>query len=480
MGLFRSYKKTEVVEKERDILLSDYKVYTATEKSEKLKAFLSLKEKVESISFKKNKDDIEKLSFKGSGVQQKEKTFQRLSKNPKLKVYFDVLGSENLKRCEDFEKNGLDKEYTSLRHYMKSGDYKRAYKAFKRQNKNGQDKWEETEAYKKNKRYQELESHSDFQMFIHFKQSKRYKIYKEIDQSSLLSQYEKLKGEIDSPAFKERKAYLLDTKRYEKTSDFADLKQYEQQKSDPDILLYFKYKDTNAFKFYRKWNKSFEENFETNTLEPSRWDFLSPIEAKGPGRPITSEGYYHYNNGAKNVDVKGGVMTINVLKENIKGLSWDKQFGFLEKEYNISSSMIHSFGAFKQQYGYFDIKLKASKGKGIVSTIALVDEEEDNAILLFSSDGRKAYGGVVVSNKDKKYSELVNLKYKFNGYIIVSVKWTPEKVTWRVNGTPMGAITRNLPYSKLGLRIGCEAVSMSTKLPYRLDIDFIRCYMRNL
>lgn len=476
MGLFRSYKKTETVEKERNALLNDYKVYTATEGSEKLKTFLSLKDKVDSASFKKNRSDIENICYKGSGEQRLEKDFSRLSRNIKIKIYLEVLESENLKRLVEIEKSGLDKEYEALCQYIKSGEYKRAYKAFK---KNGQGRWEESEAYQKNKRYQEIEHRPDFQLYSSFKKSKRYKIYKEIDCSAILFQYEKLKEEINSSSFKERKAYLLDTKRYEKTSDFADFKQYEQLKSDLDIQLYFKYKDTDAFKFYRKWGKSFEEIFDSNTVDPNRWTFLSPIESKGPGKSITSEGYYHYNNGAKNIDVKGNVMTINVLKENIKGLCWDKRFGFLEKTFDISTSIIHSFGAFKQQYGYFDIKLKASRGKGIVSTVALVDENEDNAILLFSSDGRKAYGGVVVSNKDKKDSELVNLKYDFNGYIIVSVKWTPDKVTWRVNGKPMGSVVRNLPHSKLGLRIGCEAISLSTKLPYRLDIDFIRCYTRN-
>lgn len=478
MILFSSYKKTDKVEKERNKLLSDYNTYTATENSEKLKTYLSLKEKVEATSFKKNRNEIESLRFKGSGEQRLEEEFQKLQRNSKIKTYYNVLGSENLKRYNQYEQDGSAARYEQLRNYIKSGGFKQDQKAFK-SNKQAAGTWETSEAAKKYKEFQDFESRSDFQLFLNFKNSKNCKIYLELKNSSTISRFEELKKELASESFKNRKEYLLDTKRYEKTEDYAAWVKYEELKKDTDIQLYFKYRDTDAFKFFRNWKKTFDENFE-GQLDTARWNFLSPIEQAGPGQPFTPEGYYHYNNGEKNIEIKGNVLTISVLRDNAKGLYWDKQFGFIQKEFDTTSSMIHSFGAFKQQYGYFDIKLKAPRSKGVISTVALVDEEEDNAIMLFSSDGRRAHGGIITTNKGQKEQNLINLKYNFNGYIIIGMKWTPEKVEWKVNGTVMGTIARNLPHSKLGLRLGCEVNSPTSKLPYRLDIDFIRCYTRNL
>ncbi len=148
MILFSSYKKTDKVEKERNKLLSDYNSYTATENSEKLKTYLSLKEKVEATSFKKNRNEIESLRYKGSGEQRMEEEFQKLQRNSKIKTYYNVLGSENLKRYNQYEQDGSAARYEQLRNYIKSGGFKHNQKAFK-SNKQAAETWETSELLKK-------------------------------------------------------------------------------------------------------------------------------------------------------------------------------------------------------------------------------------------------------------------------------------------------------------------------------------------
>jgi hypothetical protein len=118
---------------------------------------------------------------------------------------------------------------------------------------------------------------------------------------------------------------------------------------------------------------------------------------------------YHVNNGLGNIEVKGGVLTIETLNENKKGLYWDPKFGFIEKEFSYTSGFLHSMHSFTQQYGYFDVKLKVSKAKGVSSSISLSDEDEENTILLFSTLDNKAYGGIVTTHHDQKVANRIGL-----------------------------------------------------------------------
>jgi len=481
MMLFNRFKKTEVVEQERAQLVTDFKVYNEVEGSEKLKNFLSLREKIESTTFKNTRREIESLRWKSSPEYKLKEEFNKLQNNPKLKTYFIVVDSDNLKHFKKFENGKLIDEFEELSRYIKSGSVQDELKAFKQKKRDHSfsGKWEETEAYKKNKRYNEILSSTDYQQYAKFKSSKAFKIYNEIDNSALLSRYEDLNKEINSAKFKDRKTFLQDKKRYEKTDDFEALKKFENLSTDAGIQLYLKYHGTDAFKFFRNWKKNFFDEFNQG-LNTDCWKLLSPIAEKGPGKAFTPPGLFHCNNGMKNIEVKGGVLTIQTLKEKKKGLYWDTEFGFIEKEFDYTSAFLHSINCFTQQYGYFDIKLKVSKGKGVSSSIALSDSDEENTILIFSTLDNKAYGGIVRTDHDRKVAQKINLNYDFNGYIIVGVKWTPDKVEWKINGKIMGTIDQNVPHTKLGLRIESEVIRQTARLPHRFDIDWIRCYSRNL
>lgn len=481
MMLFSRFKKTELVEKERSQLVADYKVYNEVEGSEKLKTYLSLREKVDSATFKNSRREIESLRWKGSPEQKLEEEFKKLQNNPKIKIYFSVVDSDNLRHFKTIENGKLLIEFIELNQYVKSGQVKSELKAFnqKKKDKSFHGQWEDNEAFKKNKRYNDILMSADFQKYSKFKASKTFKIFTEIENSALLNRYEDLEKELQSSKFKERKAFLEDKNRYEKTDDFSALQKYEKLNNDQEIQLYLKHHGTDAFKFFRNWKKNFSDEF-NHALDTSCWKLISPIAEKGPGKAFTPTGLYHYNNGMKNIEVKGGVLTVQTLNEKKKGLYWDPKFGFIEKEFDYTSGFLHSIHCFTQQYGYFDVKLKVSKAKGVNSTVSLCDNEEENCILLFSTLDNKAFGGIVTTDHNRKLVHRINLKYDFNGYIIVGVKWTPDKVEWRVNGRVMGILTQNVPQTKLGLRFESEVVRQTARLPHRLDIDWIRCYSRNL
>jgi hypothetical protein len=198
MMLFRRFKKTEVLEKERAQLVADYKTYTEIEVSEKLKDYLSLKERIESTTFRKSRQEIESLKWKGSPEQRIELEMHQLEHNTKVKTYFSVINSENLKHYEIIAGSKLPEELDELTSYMKSGGYKSDLKSFQKKKKeiNSSAIWEETDACKRKKRYNEILSSTDYQQFAKFKSSKAFKMYSEVNNSALLSRYEDLKAEF--------------------------------------------------------------------------------------------------------------------------------------------------------------------------------------------------------------------------------------------------------------------------------------------
>ncbi|HNW51577.1 MAG TPA: hypothetical protein PKH79_10885, partial [Prolixibacteraceae bacterium] len=248
MSLFRKSKSAAVIEKERLQLSRDYQVYTEVESSKKLKDFLALEEKVESTPFKVRRKEIESLRYKGSAEEKLVKQFARLEKNPKLVNYFKTASSSDLKRFLTIKGKGLPEQVEELEAYMKSGKYDNELKNFNHKKKTDQSfagKWESTEAYKKEKEFQELKNSDDYIFYQRFAKSTEYKNFLAVDCSSELSQYWDLQKEVNSDKFKEKKAYLENPDRYKTTVDYKALCSYEELLKDEGIQLYFKYNETD-------------------------------------------------------------------------------------------------------------------------------------------------------------------------------------------------------------------------------------------
>lgn len=481
MIFFNKIKETDTIEKERLQLWNDYQTYLKVEKSEDLKTYLALKEKVESVPFHEKKKEIEALRFKGSPEEIMVKKFNKLQRNKKLISYFELKSSKDIVRFNEIERSGKLNRLDELSSFVKKGPYKAALKDFKRKKKADREnieKWENTEAFSKKKEYEDLKSSSDILYHIRFKKSKVYKNYLNIDGSTILNQFEDMQAEVKSDKFNERKAYLEDVKRYEKTDDFRTLTKFNSLDANADIQLYLKYNDTDSFKFFREWTPTYEENFKK--LDNNIWSFVVPIAIKnGPGRNFSILNQLHYYNNEDNFDVENGILTLETKQEKIEGLYWDKQFGFIPKTFNYASGIAHTLNGFTQQYGHFDIKVKASKIKGVISSISLVDAEEEICIRLFNANGANIFGGIVSTNHQNKNFNQLKLKFPLKGYLIIGLNWTPEKLEWSVNEKVMGEITTNVPHVPLGIRIETEVLKPTHNLPHRLDVDWIKCYKKN-
>lgn len=472
-------KSTEEIEKEKLQLWNDYQTYLKVDKSEDLKTYLMLKEKVESIPFLEKKKEMESLRFKGSPEEKELKVFEKLERNSKLKAYFDLISSSEFDRFNSIKESGQLEQLSELERFVKN-EYKQKHDAFvkmKKADKENKEVWEKTDSFAKKKACDELKTSPDMLFYNRFLKSKAYKNYLKVDGSALLKQYKDLKAEVESEKFKQRRAYLEDVKRYEKTDDFKALTQFKTLDGNAEIKLYMKYNDSDAFKFFREWTPTLEEEFKT--LDKNIWSFLTPIAEKGPGKNFSIKGQLHYANNSDNIDVENGIFTLETKREKIEGLYWDEKFGFVPRTFDYASGIAHTIGGFEQEYGHYELKIKASKVKGVISSVSLVDANEDLCIRLFTGNGGNYQGGVITTDHQSKTFHPVKLKFPSKGYMIIALNWTPEKIEWSVNQKVMGVITTNIPHTKMGLRVETEVLKDTSNLPHRLDIDWIRCYKKN-
>ena len=80
-----------------------------------------------------------------------------------------------------------------------------------------------------------------------------------------------LKEYVATAEFKEKKNYLLDKKRFEKTEMFRQTEEYDKLKKNPDIIWYFKVKDSNKFDILKNRELTFSDEFDGDKLDTKKW-----------------------------------------------------------------------------------------------------------------------------------------------------------------------------------------------------------------
>jgi hypothetical protein len=213
MGLFGSkFPSTEKIEQQEALYKRLYQEVTATSKSEELAEYISLQDEIHSPEFLAEKAKIISIKWKKTPEFEALKEFEKLSDNKSLKKYFELLGSEELKDYFSFKdsdqygeitdktkrkdselltkhfrfeqskryrnytevaKGNLPKRFAALKTEVESPEFKAA-KDFA-QNKH---RWQLTEGYKKEIRFNQLAENKDIQNYLKYHNSNVFDFFK--------------------------------------------------------------------------------------------------------------------------------------------------------------------------------------------------------------------------------------------------------------------------------------------------------------
>jgi hypothetical protein len=526
---YETLKKKKSIKKYFEAANSnDLKQFEAIKNSEKLKEYETLSEYVKEGEFQKQKREIEIQKYKGSVEEQHLIDLHKLEKSDGIKAYLMLHNSQQIERHRktgdsDKIKKYLDlkntpdkdkqqqKEFNALRkdseikHYFKFEQSNRLklYRetvdshelkkyedlkafvsdaAFKKRVEYLKDKkkFEKSEAHKKLRRYKEISGDTDIKFFLKYEKSAIHKNYLDVKDSFDLKRYLELEEIVSSKEFKERKAYLEDKNKWEKTEEYANEKKYLELKNKPHLVKYFKYKGSNAFSFFNEWEVTFTEDFTSARLDTERWALMPLWAEKMLGRNYALPGDMHVYTLGQNIKT-GGKLSIETRKEKAEGLVWKMPAGFIPQSFEYTSGLISTAKSFWQNDGIFEAKIKFNPVKEVVSSCVLQGENNAERVYLLEM-GAKNRLGVARTGKDGKQElegiDVSNLNK--NKWYIFTLEKSHGNFTWKINETEVHKMEHNginFPLHINLMTLVLDPIS-SSKLPVEFQTEWVRCYKR--
>ena len=505
---------------------TDLQRYLKIAESETLARYLALKKYMEGGSFAADKKKSEAEVFEGSPEEKILNEFNHLQKSKAIQIFFKLNGSPELKQFQDFELSPELKKFTELKAKIEKGQIGKEekeqfhqlekseaiksyfrfadspdYKIFKETEESptpqhfqelkrkvessdfqkrktyleDHKKFEKTEAFKKEEEYKKLKVSDDILFYQKFEKSSELGNYQRMKNSEEKNRFEELKKQTSSEEFISRKAYLEDSKKWEKTEEFKKFRQYNELKQLPQIQNYFKYKNNQELDFFKNWQLIFSDHFSTGKLDSSKWQTISHRGEQSLGRNFSQPGDLQAFTSGENIKTDGKTLKIETRKEKTKGFAWQLPFGFVEKEFDYSSGCINSSGSFGGNYGIWEAKVKYAPLKGLASVLYLSGEDNALQVNLVETGMKNQVG---LTTKDEDQTACIS-GLKTGQYYIFRLEWSQGKMCWKINNKEILALDRQIPATEVHLNAATIVVDeIASGLPHAFEIDWIRVYQK--
>lgn len=494
--------------------------------SAKLAEYDQLLEYVKEGQFDKEKKEIKKQVFKGSVEEKHWLDFKRLEKSPGIRAYNELHGSDILKKNEAFANSEKLAKLMSLRNEPEKDKPKkaelkklkrdpeiRAYFKFERSKKlklyremagshelkrfhelkayvesdafknreqylKDRTKFAKSEASKKYSKYKQLAADEDVKFFLKFEKSGLYKNYLNVVDSFDLKRLTELESIVSSEEYKTQKAYLEDKKKWEKTEEYKQLQDFLSMKKLPHLVKYFKYKGTDAFRFFENWELVFGDDFAAPTINTEKWSTRSLLADTMLGDNYSLAGDLQVYTNGENIKT-GGKLSIEVRKEKKTGKVWQLETGFRPVELDYTSAIISSGKSFWLEDGIVEAKMKFEPVKETVSSFYLCGETDVPRVNLLEM-GMKNRVGISTLNAGKAVVDGLDISNLKRGWYIFTVEKKANSFSWKINESEVFASQNSIVDKKLHLNAATLVVNEipSSKLPCHFEIEWVKCYRK--
>jgi hypothetical protein len=528
LGLIPATSKIEQADK---ALKEEFEKLHLFEKSETLSRYLKLDDLVNSSGFIEKRKEIESLRYKDSGEYDREKEFLSLQKAKDILLYFKTVSGSMLKQFRELDGSKKIKDFEYLENFIASNAFRQKqkmkpitfkdsdeyrkfleYKSLKsdpeikayykalRKKKNAAkpkvvEKFEElgryiqsqeflakknmkpvtfkdTEEYKKLLEYKRVKNSPEIREYYKFRDSKEYANFLDTDGSTRLGRYNELKEYVASQEFRERKSYLLDRKRFEKTEMFREAEEYKKLKKNEDIIWYFKVKDSDKFDGLRNKELVFTDDFDGDRLDTGKWltnfywgeKLLKDRYSVGADLQAYTE--------KENFEVRNSVLRIQTKPQKVTGKVWSATEGFRTKEFSYTSGLINSGNSFRQKFGIFSAKIRLGN-PAARNNFWMLSGKITPHIDICRTSGGKIWADYI-SGKDGIARSAISSKFA-SGFYIYTLEWTKESLVWKINGEEFFRQSENVPQEPMYVLLagGLEKpISGSTSM----EIDWVRVY----
>jgi hypothetical protein len=472
MGLFSflfggKYPSTNKYEAEMQSHKAEFEKYKAFSDSAKLVRLKELRSITSEEDFKKRVKQLKEEKFNSTEAYRKMMEHKALSKSADIVMFKKFVGKSLDKRLESALVSPEYTRYMELEKVVKSPDFiakMRDKKTFKNSPDFG--------TYKE---HHSLAKSGTVKFIRKTMASPAYKNYTEVIGSERLKRYEELTPYVNSNEFIAYKAELEDKDRFKKSKECALLNELASLEKDKEVVWYFKKTDAKAFADLQSLKMTFEENFEGTSLDKNKWVFgyyWGNVLAGGTYSLETERQAFVPSNAV----VCNSALTIVTTKEPVKGKMWNSQIGFVDADFEYKSALVNTGNSFRQKFGRFDIKVKMSFDKPVTHNIWMIGEKSAPQINVMNFGASKKRFSVGLSTKEGTKSFNVNGADFTNGYYILSLVWTADKLVWFVNGVEVASIKGGVPQEQMYLIFSSNITDSGDTAKSKMSVDWIRCY----
>ena len=466
---FGLIKSTAKIETAYEALLADYQMFCEFEQSAEQREYHELEILVNSPTFRQRKKEIQHLAFKGSKEAAQLAELKKLESNSRLKKFYATLKSDDLKRFERISASETMGKYKEL----KTAVEKHSLAALKKMDK-------QTKEYALYAEFLGLRDSADLTFFRDFRKSADYKNYELMQDSPERKRLEELRAITTSDEFKARVAYLDDKNKWEKTEEAAKEKRYAELKKKPQLAVFLKYKNSNAFDFFKKWELVFEDRFDAGKLDTQKWITQSHWGNQALGRNFSQVGDLHAFTEGGNVAVEQNALKIEVRKEKTTGMQWRIPYGFMEQEFDYSSGQVSTAGNEWWKYGILEAKVKYAPNPHLVDAVYLLGEETSPQINLLEM-GAKNRLGLLTQTGNGIQAQCESISgLKVGEFYIFRLEWSAHSLVWKINERVIYSVTHNVPGFKMHLNAASIVVAEPNgTLPHRFEIGWVRFFQHH-
>jgi hypothetical protein len=476
--LFISIPDTTSIENKRAGLNKEYNDLNAFASSDELEHYEQLRDFVLSDEFKHRKEGIKAQKFKDTEEYKKLQRYNNLKKKPDIKIYLKVANSQLLNEFNQIEKSDKLKELNELEQYVNSNEFA--------QQKSNTSKKEfvQTEAYQKEQKFKQLVKDPSIKKYFKFKESNKYKTYIDVKNTEEIKEYYELEAFINSEEFKKVKEYMgmSPKKKFEQSEEYENLQEYLKLKNSDKIKWFYRFNGHAKFDEIRKWDVSFEDDFESSKLDAQKWLTKYYWADKMLNETYSVSTDKHLVTDGKNLEIGNSNLSIITKKEQTQGQGWHPKHGFHKTLFEYTSGLINNGHKFRQKNGLFETKIKINNSD-ITHAFWLITEQILPQINIFKFQNGKLELGHFWrddTNKKKVGKQLlkINASKFVNNYFIFSLEWYPEKIIWKINEKVILTQKKAIPDQPMYLNLSSGVYNgvSEVSLPATMDIDWVKCY----
>jgi beta-glucanase (GH16 family) len=180
-----------------------------------------------------------------------------------------------------------------------------------------------------------------------------------------------------------------------------------------------------------------------------------------------------------NIEFYDNKARIVTKAQKAQGLTWRSEQGFVSEDFDFTSGMISTAKSFRQKYGVFTAKVKMA-GSSVAQAFWMVSDTMLPHVDVARYENGKLYANYFWGNapsSHKSISKTGGAKYA-DEYYIFSLEWTPNKLTWKINGKVFKTQTSGVPQDEMYINFSSNLKKDAAEsgLPAAMEIDWIRVY----